>query len=402
MSHNQDIPPNASAVIANKFLDSVAKQLPSSQEKRGDQKLDSAREIAEEFESVITQRDRNIIEEKITLARETKVGLDSKSGVSKFLHAREYRRAARDAYRFAKHVSDRGRDGAVFSQPSNTLVPPDEDNSDHAVRVARHLYRCHLSCHDAFPSPYLKDEWIVVVWSDACARIGGCASSSPLAEEFVITSITLLADMKMTVKHLVESLYGFDTSRAPDSISRNAGLAQALLTNMAFIYREPNFGATPHHPYRHPIIQKAINMLWFHSNDGDGIVFHEFFTPIPIPTIALILTVIECCISEWTDGTHKSSNWNEDRYKTAYHSHVESLSDLRDHDPPHSGEFTAQIQHDLLKDARIHAGAPFDPVTGSGRLQPGALHAAVREDLPRYPGLDNGGPNPTIDVFLDG
>jgi len=401
MSHNQDIPPNASAVIANKLLDSVAKQLPSSQEKRGDQKLDSARELAEEFESVITQEDRNIIEEKITLARETKVGLDSKSGIPKFLHAREYRRAARDAYRFAKHVSDRARDGAVFSQPSNTLVPPD-DNSDHAVRVARQLYRCHLSCHDAFPSPYLKDEWIVVVWSDACARIGGCASSSPLAEEFVIPSITLLADMKMTVKHLVESLYGFDTSRAPDSISRNAGLAQALLTNMAFIYREPNFGATPHHPYRHPIIRRAINMIWFHSNDGDGIVFHEFFTPIPIQTIALILTVIECCISEWTDGTHKSSNWNEDRYKTAYHSHVESLRDLRDHDPPHSGAFTAQIQHDLLKDARIHAGAPFDPVTGSGRLQPGALHAAVREDLPGYPGHDNGGPNPTINVFLDG
>ena len=66
MSPNQDIPPNASAVIANKFLDSVAKQLPSSQEKRGDQKLDRARELAEEFESVITQQDRTIIEERIT------------------------------------------------------------------------------------------------------------------------------------------------------------------------------------------------------------------------------------------------------------------------------------------------------------------------------------------------
>ncbi len=33
-------------------------------------------------------------------------------------------------------------------------------------------------------------------------------------------------------------------------------------------------------------------MMWFHSNDGDGIVFHEFFTPIPIQTIALTLTVV--------------------------------------------------------------------------------------------------------------
>jgi hypothetical protein len=43
--------------------------------------------------------------------------------------------------------------------------------------------------------------------------------------------------MKMKIMHAVESLYGFDTSRAPDIISHNARLAQALLTNMAFIYR---------------------------------------------------------------------------------------------------------------------------------------------------------------------
>jgi hypothetical protein len=36
----------------------------------------------------------------------------------------------------------------------------------------------------------------------------------------------------------------------------------------------------------------------------------------------------------------------------------------------------------------IHAGAPFDPVTGLGRLPPEALLAAVQEDLPAYPDLD--------------
>lgn len=51
---------------------------------------------------------------------------------------------------------------------------------------------------------------------------------------------------------------------------------------------------------------------------------------------------------------------------------------------------------DPLFTISVHAGAPFDPVTGLGRLQPGALHAAVREDLPSYPGLDNDGPIPTF------
>jgi hypothetical protein len=42
--------------------------------------------------------------------------------------------------------------------------------------------------------------------------------------------------MKMKIMHAVQTLYGFDTSRAPKSISHNTRLAHALLTNMTFIY----------------------------------------------------------------------------------------------------------------------------------------------------------------------
>ena len=37
--------------------------------------------------------------------------------------------------------------------------------------------------------------------------------------------------------HEVESLYGFDTNQAPESMSRNASRAQALLTRASFVYR---------------------------------------------------------------------------------------------------------------------------------------------------------------------
>jgi hypothetical protein len=55
--------------------------------------------------------------------------------------------------------------------------------------------------------------------------------------QFVDTSVMLLSDMKTGMEHTVRSLYGFNTSRAPDSISHNASHAQALLTSMSFIYR---------------------------------------------------------------------------------------------------------------------------------------------------------------------
>jgi len=41
--------------------------MPSQKEKRGDQRLDKAREIAQEFGDVISQTDHQIIEERITL-----------------------------------------------------------------------------------------------------------------------------------------------------------------------------------------------------------------------------------------------------------------------------------------------------------------------------------------------
>ena len=46
------------------------------------------------------------------------------------------------------------------------------------------------------------------------------------------------------------------------------------------------------YPYRHPIIQKVINITWFQNKDDDGIVFHDYFTPIPIEVIAIVLTVV--------------------------------------------------------------------------------------------------------------
>jgi hypothetical protein len=47
----------------------------------------------------------------------------------------------------------------------------------------------------------------------------------------------LLNDMKTNIKSAVESSYEFDTSRASESISRNASRAQALLAETTFIYR---------------------------------------------------------------------------------------------------------------------------------------------------------------------
>ena len=60
-------PPNIPPSLATSVLNAVVKQLPSSQEKRGDDKLDQAHELKTEFQSVIAENDLRTIEDKISL-----------------------------------------------------------------------------------------------------------------------------------------------------------------------------------------------------------------------------------------------------------------------------------------------------------------------------------------------
>jgi hypothetical protein len=70
---------------------------------------------------------------------------------------------------------------------------------------------------------------------------------------------------------------------------------------------------------------------------------------------------IECCINKWIHGSHRDgtpsvSDWDEDRYVSAYYSHISSLSDFRDrHDTQDEDEELSQIQNDILRNARYGA-----------------------------------------------
>lgn len=98
--------------------------------------------------------------------------------------------------------------------------------------------------------------------------------------------------------------------------------------------------------YKHPIIQKAVNAMWFQNKRDEGIVFSDLFDPISVPSIALILTAvsifpriyhsilsnkpsaqqIECNLDEWISGTKTEVTFWADDYRAVYESHVLSLN----------------------------------------------------------------------------
>lgn len=62
-----DIPPDAGAVGVTRLLDTVAGQFPAAQEARGDRDMELTCGLSLEYELVIDETDRRIIEERITL-----------------------------------------------------------------------------------------------------------------------------------------------------------------------------------------------------------------------------------------------------------------------------------------------------------------------------------------------
>lgn len=96
--------------------------------------------------------------------------------------------------------------------------------------------------------------------------------------------------------------------------------------------------------YNHPIIQKAVNAMWFKNKRDEGIVYPDLFSPIPIHCIALILTAvsspvdyfyvssnlstqqIESNIDEWISGSKTEVTFWADDYRAIYDSHLSSLT----------------------------------------------------------------------------
>jgi len=97
------------------------------------------------------------------------------------------------------------------------------------------------------------------------------------------------ADVKGKIAPLVQTSYGFETDKTSGSQYRNMDRARDLKKDTSFIYRKGENGL----PYHHPVIQQAINAIWF--NDGrrsEGVLFTNEFSPLPYEAIALVLAAV--------------------------------------------------------------------------------------------------------------
>lgn len=177
------------------------------------------------------------------------------------------------------------------------------------------------------------------------------------------------ADVKGKITPLVETSYGFEADKTSETQYRNMDRVRDLKKDTAFVYGEGSNGL----PYHHPVIQQAINAIWF--NEGrrsEGAMFANELYPLPYEAIALVLAAvrifhalypkqclkpfshkIECCLDEWSGGTWIETPFTYEYYKEAYVEHLAALKALtsqglntRHCDPLH------RLRHDFYNEGR--------------------------------------------------
>jgi hypothetical protein len=146
--HTSSAPPlDASGVFAWRLLDFLTSRRPSAQEELGNKRLDKARDLAMSNEAMISPHDMAIAKEKFTLwvispqsilkspsqcsthlsSTEIRAGLGSRRGLSRFIQAREYGKATKDALRFVEvihnHTSHRQQLFLTISWSSRPSPP---------------------------------------------------------------------------------------------------------------------------------------------------------------------------------------------------------------------------------------------------------------------------------------
>lgn len=132
-------------------------------------------------------------------------------------------------------------------------------------------------------------------------------------------------ELKTKVKPLIEMMYEFAPGESREDIAANRALAEDLLDHSGFYYKvcsiPDNHCRTCLIPLYHaqnledrkgllqnPLIQRVVNMMWFQNKNDEGVVFSDYFNPIPIPALALVLTAVrpcvipsDCILTRWLD-----------------------------------------------------------------------------------------------------
>ncbi|KAG2040379.1 hypothetical protein BDR03DRAFT_1007985 [Suillus americanus] len=291
--------------------------------------------------SQTNEEDGKTIKEKIPPTRVSKRPLDTEE-------------AAMVVMKMKKHL-----DGSHY--PSRVKVADFNDVSKDILVTTISIFHCLIVTKAPFPDS-IADETMLGkdAWHEACQLKGINIKLTPLAIKMLLKhTLHMRGELKMKMRSLTQTFFGFQLSELRDVIRQNQDLAESLKDGSLFIFKD---WTTKMGIYKTELLQDSVN----------------FFNPMPIKVIALTLTAIECCIDECMQGVKEDIKFTAITYGSVYNNHLNLLQHFDERTAPH--KLFERIFDNLHDVARFHAGVVDTLTTFSdaSRISDEAIEDAIR------------------------
>ncbi|KAJ7266483.1 hypothetical protein B0H12DRAFT_976850, partial [Mycena haematopus] len=198
-------------------------------------------------------------------------------------------------------------------------------------------FRCLVATTDGFPDHTSETDLLALAWTAAREEHKIAMDLTPEMAK-LITSRTsqLRGELKTKVRCLVELTFGFHTGQNKKNVRKNRQLAEDLKEGMGYAYKtNPSKADSRKGLYKAEIIQKVTNLMWFSNRRAEGATHPDMFGPaLPKPTLALVLTAIECGIDEWATGIKTDVPFTSAEYRSTYLEHIKALNDFEKRSAP--------------------------------------------------------------------
>ncbi|KAG0692026.1 hypothetical protein DFH29DRAFT_1052861, partial [Suillus ampliporus] len=228
----------------------------------------------------------------------------------------------------------------------------DEVTKD-VLTTATSIYRCLIVTQLPFPESLIIETKLARrAWREALGVAGISVQLTPsLVKMMTRRTSHVRGELKTKMRGLTASFYGFRASRSIGAVRANRTLAEGLKEGASFVFKDWEMKSGV---YKSDLIQSGINDMWFANCVDEGIVYAEYFDPLPVEMMALVLTVVKCCIDEWITGVREDIKFASIAYSPVYAVHLESLRRFEERTAAY--KLLGRISNNLLDVARFHAG----------------------------------------------
>ncbi|KAJ7053547.1 hypothetical protein C8F01DRAFT_1329846 [Mycena amicta] len=215
------------------------------------------------------------------------------------------------------------------------------------ISKAQHKYEARIWTVDAYPDVGTEERWVVEVWEEVQTELGPLQLTHRLSKMITkygtharSTVVSSVRDIVTAHFHLLDGSTDDIKAKVVDLLTKGAFHHKDILTLEGFA--------------QNAVIKLCIQAIWFRDSTGRGVKFPSFFSPISLPTLALLFTSIEFCIECFATGTRpKRVVFDEPTNKVRYTNHLKKLTEWAGLVPA----VTTAIRRRLHDDCRKVCGA---------------------------------------------